>query len=486
LAYWLERAPAWPRVRQRSERLQNVFLGLIETARARLHLALMVTIFFAGVVGFVVQPPVHLTISADGQTVTVLTRQRDFSALMSSLGVREAPGDVMLRSGSEIYLQRAVPVVVNADGRMLSWHTRAETVRGLLNELAIDVSSYDIIRLNGAEVALNDGVVQAPLTGEALVSQASSGPAVLEIRRAVPLTIYEDGRPMTLKSARPNLELALQDAGVRLGPADIVDPPISAPIVAGMGVTVKHARAVTLLLGKEEHTIYTQRPLLKEALADIGMTLASDDRIEPGLDTLVTEGMTAKLVRVGGREFTEKETVTKKTEFKPDANLSGNSYRVVQGHDGVRTRSYRIVIEDGIEKEKKLIKEGFEREPQPTVIYYPAGSAAPTGLPDGNINVTGVNRVYATWYNAASSGKAANDPGYGITASGKVLVKGIVAVDPKVIPMGTRLYVPGYGFAVAGDTGGGIKGNMIDLGYPDGAPADWRTGWVDIYILGRD
>jgi 3D (Asp-Asp-Asp) domain-containing protein len=277
----------------------------------------------------------------------------------------------------------------------------------------------------------------------------------------------------------------LQDIGVRLGPADLVDPPINAAIVAGMGVTVKHAKAVTLLLGTEEHTIYTQRVQLKEALADIGLTLASDDRIEPGLDTVVSEGMTAKLVRVGGREFIEKETIAKKTEFKPDASLSGTAYRVVQGHDGVRTRIYRVVIEDGMEREKRLVKESFEREPQATVIYYPSGSAAPTGLPDGNINVTGVNRVYATWYNAASSGKSSSDPAYGVTRSGQTLKKGIVAVDPKVIPLGTRLYIPGYGFAVAGDTGGGIKGNMIDLGYPDGAPADWRTGWVDIYILGN-
>ena len=157
----------------------------------------------------------------------------------------------------------------------------------------------------------------------------------------------------------------------------------------------------------------------------------------------------------------------------------------MQGHDGVRTRSYRVVIEDGMEREKKLVKESYEREPQNTVIYYPSGSAAPTGLPDGNINVTGVNRVYATWYNAASSGKSAGDPAYGMTRSGQMLRKGIVAVDPKVIALGTRLYIPGYGFAVAGDTGGGIKGNMIDLGYPDGAPSDWRTGWVDIYILGN-
>jgi len=78
---------------------------------------------------------------------------------------------------------------------------------------------------------------------------------------------------------------------------------------------------------------------------------------------------------------------------------------------------------------------------------------------------------------------AKRDPDYGRTASGVAVKRGIVAVDPKVIPLGTRIYIPGYGFAIAGDTGGGIKGNMIDLGYADGVAPDWHTGWVDIYLL---
>ncbi len=85
--------------------------------------------------------------------------------------------------------------------------------------------------------------------------------------------------------------------------------------------------------------------------------------------------------------------------------------------------------------------------------------------------------VYATWYTAASAG------GSGVTATGTGVYKGIVAVDPRVIPLGTRMYIPGYGYGIAADTGGAVIGNHIDLGYGADDVKDWRTRWVDICIL---
>ena len=61
---------------------------------------------------------------------------------------------------------------------------------------------------------------------------------------------------------------------------------------------------------------------------------------------------------------------------------------------------------------------------------------------------------------------------------------GVVAVDPRVIPLGTKLYIEGYGYAVAEDTGGAIKGNRIDLCYTDRAKAEaFGRRNVKVYIL---
>lgn len=77
------------------------------------------------------------------------------------------------------------------------------------------------------------------------------------------------------------------------------------------------------------------------------------------------------------------------------------------------------------------------------------------------------------------------DPGCGsYTARGNLLHKGLVAVDPNVIPLGTRLYIPGYGFAIADDTGGAIKGHVIDLAFDSHQEAiNFGVRHITVYIL---
>ena len=100
--------------------------------------------------------------------------------------------------------------------------------------------------------------------------------------------------------------------------------------------------------------------------------------------------------------------------------------------------------------------------------------------------------MIATAYDLSyeSTGKNPGDPYFGITASGAKAQPGTVAVDPSVIPLGTKLYIastdgsPDYGFATALDTGGAIKGNRIDLFMEDGTACDrYGIRQVKVYIL---
>jgi uncharacterized protein YabE (DUF348 family)/3D (Asp-Asp-Asp) domain-containing protein len=488
LAYWLEGAP----VRQQAQtyRLRSATPSYIDTSRARLRLALFVCLAFAGFLSFIIFPPQRVSISADGSAYSVVSRDQDVASLLDKTGIEQKMGDVVMQQGSTLTVERAVPVVVEVDGRALGWRTRATSIQAVLDELDIEVSPYDTVFFNGAEVRPQDAFValQAsvqPAPGQQAYPAIASASPTVSITRAVPLTIVEDGLPISVQSSRPTLAMVLRDAGIQLGPADEVYPAPSAEITAGMEVQVKHAKAISLRVGGSTSVIYTHQESLKEALAEAGYALGAEDRVEPSIETAVANGMTARLVRVAGRVFTEKEPIKRKTVFKPDESLAGTATRIEQGRDGVRLREFRVVIEDGVEAERTLIKESFEPEVVDNVIFYAASSIRATGIAPESFTVQKTESMWATWYNAASSGKAATDPSYGITYTGVPVTKGIVAVDPKFIPLGTRLYVPGYGFAVAADTGGGIVGNMIDLGYPDGVPSDWHTGWVDVYVLGH-
>ncbi|MPM65388.1 hypothetical protein SDC9_112284 [bioreactor metagenome] len=84
----------------------------------------------------------------------------------------------------------------------------------------------------------------------------------------------------------------------------------------------------------------------------------------------------------------------------------------------------------------------------------------------------------------ASAYTAHDDGTSGYTYRGNLVRKGLVAVDPSVIPLGTRLYIPGYGHAIADDIGGAIKGNKIDLAFESRSEAlQFGRQRITIYIL---
>ena len=488
MTYWLQGAPTRPAARPQLQRLDPTQIHLLSNTRSRLRFALIATIALIALLAFVIFPPQRLSVSADGQQITVVSRQDDIVALLDSAGISRDPGDVLVKSNSSIAVERAVPVLVSVDGRLLSWRSRQGTVGKVLDEMGIHVTPYDSVTFAGEEVALSQPMPPHAVPAQALApgQGASPSPALeISIKRAVPLTLNEDGLAISLQSSRATISEVLRDTGVQLGPADVVFPDPSTAVTAGMHIEIAHADEITLRIGGSTRTIYTHQFTLEAALAEAGLTFGPDDRVEPPLSVAVSNGMNARVVRVTGREIEEREDVEHVTVFRPDESLTGTQTRRVTGKDGVRVTVYKVAIEDGVEIEKSFAREYYEPEPVDTVIYYAPSSLEATGINPANLKVASTMRMYGTWYNAASSGKPATSPSYGITASGVPVTKGIVAVDPSVIPLGTRLYIPGYGFAVAGDTGGGIKGNMIDLGYPDGVAVDWKTGWTDVFILSQ-
>ena len=155
-----------------------------------------------------------------------------------------------------------------------------------------------------------------------------------------------------------------------------------------------------------------------------------------------------------------------------------------EGEDGLLKRTIRISYEDGQEVGRDLVEKWMEKEPIPKIILSGTKVVWRTvDTPSGTVRYWDKIRMLATSYDASHGGKAPGHPAYGTTYTGMKAGRGVVAVDPRVVPLYTRLHVPGYGLAIAGDTGGAVKGNLIDLGYEEGETGLWSVRWVDVYIL---
>ena len=100
-------------------------------------------------------------------------------------------------------------------------------------------------------------------------------------------------------------------------------------------------------------------------------------------------------------------------------------------------------------------------------------------------NSNGEPSKYSKVLTVEATAYSSQDPGNGnYTATGSRLKKGIVSVDPRLIPLGTKLYVEGYGYAVADDVGGAIKGHRIDLAYDSRSEAlQFGRQTVKVYVL---
>lgn len=175
---------------------------------------------------------------------------------------------------------------------------------------------------------------------------------------------------------------------------------------------------------------------------------------------------------------TKEEVVEFKTIRKDDPEKdSGEESVETEGKNGKTIKTYKITYYEGKEYSKELISTETQ-EPQDKVIRVGTKVVWKTlQTPGGEIKYWKKMRVYATHYDSRCPG--CND----WTAIGMRAGKGVIAVDPKVIKLRSKVYIPGYGQAVAGDTGGAIKGNIIDLGFDDARTAGWSARYVDIYLL---
>lgn len=189
-----------------------------------------------------------------------------------------------------------------------------------------------------------------------------------------------------------------------------------------------------------------------------------------------------KATVVSGITKQYEQTVNKEigiqTIIEPDPTMAKGEQKIVQeGHAGQVSIKERVYLQgDKIIRTKELSSKVI-KDMVPKIIKEGTREKI-VQTSRGNVRYSKVLKMNATAYTASDGN------GDGITASGIPATRGVVAVDPEVIPLGTRLYIPGYGEALAADTGGAIQGNRIDLVVDSyGEAMNFGRQDIDVYIL---
>lgn len=217
---------------------------------------------------------------------------------------------------------------------------------------------------------------------------------------------------------------------------------------------------------------------VRAVLDQLGVSLGPLDRTSPAPSAPVTDGLEIRVTRVRCREAAEEAVIPARVVVLGEPDLPVGFTKILShGNDGLVRRVWRVWEKDGEESSRGVVSEEVVARASDTVVLRGTHDSPTRG---GNWRRPLVMTATAYDPGPRSCGRYAD----GYTATGMKAQKGVVAVDDRVIPMGTRMYVPGYGFAVAADRGSAIKGMRIDLCYDTYAEAkQFGRRKVKVYLL---
>ncbi|MDW8064679.1 MAG: ubiquitin-like domain-containing protein [Anaerolineae bacterium] len=428
-----------------------------------------------------------VTILLEDQVLPIRTHQRTVEGVLQEAGITLRPEDAVfpplthtLRPPATISIRRAKPVRVLIEGRGAAPARRVDLY-------TLHSDPHEILAAAGIALGPGDRIWVDGRHGEANSPELGRQGPPQEIRvvRSVPLVIrLDDGKRRVIWSTAPTVGAALREAGIGIGLGDRLLPGPETPLNGGTQVTLFRAHPITVEADGHIQVVSTTARTVRELLWELGISLHGQDRVIPREESRLQGGETIRVIRVTEGFDIEETPIPFQTVWEADPNLELDTWvQKSTGRNGILQRRIRVRYENGQQVAREVVGETVVQPPKPRVWAYGTKIVVRTlETPDGPIEYWRRIRMLATSYSRSTAGVHPSASYFGRTRTGLPMQRGIVAVDPRVIRLGWRVYVPGYGVGLAADTGGGIIGRRIDLGYNDEDLVLWYR-WVDVYLL---
>ncbi|MCT4786952.1 ubiquitin-like domain-containing protein [Exiguobacterium aestuarii] len=385
-------------------------------------------------------------------------------------------GVIVTASVAYVMLQPETIQVID-DGVMIEHETRADSVLEVLEELNITLDETDYVTPALSEDVPEDRLIR------------------IERSHEVSLQIGY-GQTESIQTRERTVEDVLLRYGVTVRDGDTIYPSVRTPVTNGMTIRYQPVVAVNLIVGEDASTIYTMATNVEQLLREEKIDVTERDTVLPDASTPIREGMTVTV-------NTNRDVVQYESQLIPydmveeeDDTLEEGVKQTVQvGVPGLERTRYALTVENGtitnrtktdVETLRKaipqVIKVGTKKVTEPVTEPTTADESSPF-IPEAEVEIAEPPKtddvldfssakqllVEATAYTnnpedtVTYNGRVLTRSGYDVTDT--ILFEGmrIIAVDPAIIPLGTRVYVEGIGMAIALDTGSAIKGQKIDI-----------------------
>lgn len=320
--------------------------------------------------------------------------------------------------------------------------------------------------------------------GDVIVGTNKDFNMSFDVIKANTITINNCGEEQTISLAKGTVEEALNRTGITLAENQSVTPSLNTVITGDMNIYVYNSKNIKLTTNGTEMTVKAPEGTVENALNILGYEITDDDILNVDKNAQIEDDMKIILKKVTYVDEKSTEKISYKTvEKDSDDIMTGESEVSQKGVDGEKEVTKRCKYIDGKYDSTKVIDEKVTKKPVNKIVLNGTKRGTTTDTSGAPVSYSYMVSGSGTAYTAA--------PG-ALTATGVPVYEGGVAVNPAIIPYGSKLYIEAadgshvYGYATAIDTGGALMDGsaIVDLfyfSYDDCVSFGRRD--VNVYVL---